>query len=77
MLEALRALEKQWRDTAAACRDEDFVADLGNDMMRHTAAHDHLEREAIHAFGSAVTEFSGASCTPQANVPNGELPLPR
>lgn len=27
VLEALRVLEKQWRDTAAACNDEDLAAD--------------------------------------------------
>jgi hypothetical protein len=65
ILEALRALEQQWRDTAAKS-DEDTAADIGNDMIRLTAAHDHIEREALKAFVPAVAQFHGAAI-PQAN----------
>jgi len=58
LLEALRALEQQWRDLAAHS-DEDTAADLGNDMMRLTAVHEHLEREAIEAFGPTIANFQG------------------
>jgi hypothetical protein len=63
LLEAMRALEKEWRDTAAH-GDEDTAADLGNDMMRLTAVHDHVEREAVKAFGANVTQFNGAPSAP-------------
>ena len=64
----LPALEQQWRD-AAAHSDEDTAADLGNDMMRLTAVHDHLEREAVKAFGPTVTRFQTIA---PATVPNGD-----
>ena len=67
LLEAMRALEQQWRDTATA-------ADLGNDMMRLTAVRDHVEREAVKAFGPTVTQFQAQA---PATVPNGERPRPR
>jgi hypothetical protein len=76
ILEALRSLERQWGDTAATCNDEDVAADVGNDMIRLTAAHDYLEREAVKAFGPNITKFSGEPVTP-ATVPNGEHPRPR
>ena len=72
LLEAVRALEQQWRDTAARS-DEDTAADLGNDMMRLTAVHDHVEREAVKAFGPTVTQFQAIA---PATVPNGEHPRP-
>jgi hypothetical protein len=75
LLEAMRALEQQWRDTAAHS-DEDTAADLGNDMMRLTAVHDHVEREAVKAFGPTVTQFQGAPAAP-VTVGNGEHPRPR
>jgi Na+-translocating ferredoxin:NAD+ oxidoreductase RnfG subunit len=55
----------------AAHSDEDSAADPGNDMMRLTAVHDHVEREAVKAFGPTVTQFQGAAYTPKA-VPNGD-----
>jgi len=65
----LRALEQQWRD-AAAHSDEDTAADLGNDMMRLAAVHDHLEREAVKAFGPTVTQFQAQApaTDPKANT---------
>ena len=72
LLEAMRALEQQWRDTAAHS-DEDTAADLGNDMMRLTAVHDHVEREAVKAFGPTVTQCQAIA---PATVPNGEHPRP-
>ncbi len=72
LLEALRILEQQWRDTAAQC-DEDRAADLGNDMMRLTAVHDHVRPEAVKAFGPTITQFQAIA---PATVPNGEYPRP-
>jgi hypothetical protein len=73
LLEAMRALEQQWRDTAAHS-DEDTAADLGNDMMCLTAVHDHVDREAVNAFGPTVTQFQAIA---PATVPNGEHSRPR
>ena len=53
---------------------QDTAADLGNDMMRLTAVDDHVEREAVQAFGPTVTQFQAV--TP-ATVPNGEQPRSR
>ncbi len=58
ILEALRVCEAQWRETTETCNDEDQAADLGNDMMRLTAAHDYLERVAVEAFGPGVNTFA-------------------
>jgi hypothetical protein len=71
VLEALRVLEKHWGDTAATCNDEDGAADIGNDLIRLTAAHDYLERQAVKAFGSGITKFSGEPFAP-ATIANGE-----
>ena len=71
----MHALEQQWRDNVATCQDEDLAADLGNDMMRLTAAHDYVEREAVKAFGPSITQFSGAPYTP-VTVPTGEHTRP-
>jgi hypothetical protein len=73
LFEAMRALEEQWRDTAAHS-DEDTAADLGNDMMAFTAVHDHVERKAVKAFGPTVIEFQAV--TPATPL-NGEQPRSR
>jgi hypothetical protein len=40
------------------------------DTMRLTAAHDHLDREAVKAIGPAITKFSGHQCRPPCPTAN-------
>ena len=57
LLEAAYELEKKWRYVTETSEDEDQVADVGNDLMDLITAREHLEAEAIKAFGSWVTNF--------------------
>jgi hypothetical protein len=59
LLEALRLAETHLAASAEASSNEDVKADIGNDMMRFTALHDHIERVAVAAYGPAIRDFEG------------------
>jgi hypothetical protein len=58
LLEAASDLEAKWRRINESSRDEDEVAEIGNDLMDLISTREHLEKEAVKAFGQGVCDFS-------------------
>ncbi len=57
LLEAAYQLEEKWRYINNTSKDEDEIADTGNDLMDLITAREYLESEAVKAFGSWVKDF--------------------
>ncbi len=58
LLEACRALHKEWLDAANAATDEDEQADYSNDLGQLEIIRRRLEQEACATFGPNIKQFS-------------------
>jgi hypothetical protein len=75
VLEALQMLEEKWLHINRTSSNEDEQADYGMDALDLHGTHEAIQREAVKAFGSGVTNFSREPFAP-ATVANGEQPRP-
>lgn len=58
ILEALAELDAKWAHICETSKDDDEVADYGNDLIALRLLIDKVKEAAVPVFGAGVTNFS-------------------
>lgn len=59
ILEALSGLEKRWATICASSKNENEIAEHGNDLIELRLLIQSTEEKAVHSFGNSVLNFDG------------------